>query len=342
MFQRIVVPLDGSERAERAIPVAARLARASGGSVVFVRVVLPPIDFGKYAAHHASAWERKLYESERAKAASYLAGAMLTHANDLVGIGTEMGVAGGIVPPTICSLAQSEHADLIVMCSRGETGFSRWLFGSVAQEVVRQSSVPVLVLNERGAAFPMSNRPNAMRALVALDGSPQSETVLEAAAELVAALAGPRQGLLHLLHVVDLPLTGGKWRGQAHVDAIMRAQARQEAETYLKGVADRLRTEPLRALKLAITSSVAVNPDVAGAIIRQAEHAGWAEQGEGCVLIALATHGRGGLQRLLMGSVTEQVLRSTRLPLLVVRPQEKAARSHVQAKKKRTHGIGGI
>ena len=58
MFQRIIVPLDGSTGAERAIPVVARLARASGGSIVFVHAVLPPVDFGKYARQHAVLQER--------------------------------------------------------------------------------------------------------------------------------------------------------------------------------------------------------------------------------------------------------------------------------------------
>lgn len=86
---------------------------------------------------------------------------------------------------------------------------------------------------------------------------------------------------------------------------------------------DRLLHVPLAALKLAIASSVVVNPDVAGTIITQAENTGRTEQEGDCILIAQATHGRRGLRRLLMSSVTERVLSSTWFPLLVVRPQEK-------------------
>jgi len=98
---------------------------------------------------------------------------------------------------------------------------------------------------------------------------------------------------------------------------------------------------PLAALKFAITSSVVVNPDVAGTIITQAENTGRTEQEGDCILIAQATHGRRGLRRLLMGSVTERVLSSTRLPLLVVRPQEKAAGAHLKAKEKRIPRVEG-
>lgn len=331
MFQRIVVPLDGSMCAEQAIPVAACLARAAGGSIVFVRVVLPPVDLGKYAKRHASVWEQKIYETQRADAARYLAGMMITHASDLAGIDIEIGVASGIVPPTICAVARSERAEMIVMSSHGETGLSRWLFGKVAQDVSRQSPVPVLVLHERGGIPYISRTACPMRAIVALDGSPFSEIAILPAAHFVAAVAAPGQGELHLLRVVDLPAAEGKWRSQTHIDAMMREQARQEAETYLKTVADRLCQGPLAALKLGVTWSVEFSNDVVGAIIQEAEHGESNEHarvGHG-KLIVMATHGRSGLQRLVRGSVTEHVLGTTRLPLLLVRPQEAVIQAQV-------------
>ena len=325
MFQRIIVPLDGSMGAERAIPVAARLARVSGGSIVFVRAVLPPVDLGKYARQHTVVWEREAYETHRAQAASYLAGVMLTHANDLAGINTDLEVASGLAAPTICSAARLEHADLIVMCSHGETGLKRWMFGSVAQETASHSPVPVLVLQERGAALPLPRAARPLRVLVALDGSPLSESALPPAVELLAALAAPELGTLHLLRVVDLPGTGGKWRSQAHVSPKMREQARQEAETYLRAVAHRLQAETTASLTLAVTTSVAISTDVAGTQFKLAEHTGRPEQMVGCDLIVLATERHGALRRLVSGSVPEQVLGSTQLPLLVVRPLEAPA-----------------
>jgi nucleotide-binding universal stress UspA family protein len=324
MFQRIVVPLDGSRCAEYAIPVAARLARASGGSVVFVRVVLPPVDFGKYAKRRATFWERKIYETQQAESARYLAGVMITHGGDLAGIDVEMGVATGIVPSTICMVAHSERAEMTIMSSHGESGLSRWFFGSVAREVSRQSTVPVLVLHERGGISYTSRTTRPLRVVLALDGSAHSETAILPAAHLLAALAAQGQGELHLLRVVDLPATEGRWRYQAHIDTLMREQARQEAETYLKTIADRLLQGPLAELKLIITWSVVLSDDVAGAIIQEAEHGERAEHVGHGKLIVMAAHGRSGLQRLVRGSVTEHVLGATRLPLLLVRPQEAA------------------
>jgi nucleotide-binding universal stress UspA family protein len=329
MFQRIVVPLGGSARAECAIPLAARLARASGGSIVFVRVVLPPVEGGKYAVRQSDVWQRNAFEADRAEAATYLVSMMVAHGNELAGIEIEMGVASDIIPVGICSTARREHADLVVMCSHGETGLKRWIFGSVAQEVVRHSPVPVLVLRERGAALPGSRAAHPLRALVTLDGSPLSEAALEPTIKLMAALATPTQGTLHLLRVVDLPSTASKWRSQAYIDAMMREQARQEAEAYLKAVAHRLHTGSLATLNLTVTSSVALSTDIASTIIKQAEQIDPPEYVGGCDLIVMATHERRGLRRLVMGSsVPEHVLDSTQLPLLIARPHETPAQAH--------------
>jgi len=330
MFQRILVPLDGTKYAEQAIPVAARIARASGGSLVFMRVVLPPVELGKYAARHAAVWERNVYEAERAKAVSYLAGTMLYHASDLDGIDSDMGVASGIIPPTICSTARSEHADLIVMYSYGETGLKRWLFGSVAQEVARKTPVPILILRGRGGVFPTSRTDHPVQVMVVLDGSSLAETALLPSAQLAAALAAPAQGRLHLQRVLALPVTEGKGMSKIHIDAM------HEAETYLRTVAESLRRSHPALCKLAITWSVVVNHDVVGAIIQRAENIEGMEQIGNCHLISMATHGRRGITRLVRGSVPEGVLGATRLPLLLVRPQETAS----QTKKERIPGAG--
>ncbi len=120
---------------------------------------------------------------------------------------------------------------------------------------------------------------------------------------------------LHLLRVVDVPVFNGSMRGQAQVDTLIIERERTEAQTYLNSVTKRLQGEALSKTQLSFTTSVIVNPDVPGTIIRQAEE-------EHCDLIALATHGRGALMRALMGSVTERVISHTTLPLLVTRPQE--------------------
>jgi nucleotide-binding universal stress UspA family protein len=156
-----------------------------------------------------------------------------------------------------------------------------------------------------------------LQGLVTLDGSALAEMALAPAAHLVAALAAPAQGALHLLRVVDIPAHYGKGRSQANNCMKMIEQAKQDAKTYLISVVDQLQAGIAAKLNLSLSASVVSDVDVAGAIIKageDVEEGGWYE------FIALSTHGRSGLERWKMGSITEQVLHRTRLPLLIMRP----------------------
>lgn len=162
MFQRILVPLDGSAHAEQALPVAARVARASGGSVVLLQMVNPPVDFWLSLTQVPLVTEQMI-ATDLAEAKSYLC--VLAKSHELAGIQIHTEVALGVPTQQILIVAQSRRADLIVMCSHGRTGFSRWAL---------DSTVPVLVLREGAAVslLPRSNEPRTLRALVPLDGSP--------------------------------------------------------------------------------------------------------------------------------------------------------------------------
>jgi len=329
MFQRILVPLDGSELAERAIPVAARLAHTSGGAIVFVRVVIPPVEFGTYSAEQEHVVDLKpgAYEKRLAEAESYLLNLATMHADELAGITTEAYTPTGAVAAEIFSTARLEKVDLIVLCSHGETGLKRWVFGSVAQEGVRHSPAPVLVLHEHETPLRVPDAAHPLRVLVPLDGSALAETALEPALQLLTTwtnASAEGRGELHLLEVVDVPPAYGKLRSQAYVTGGLLEEVRHEAETYVKAVADRLRAGPLAESQVTLTTDIFVKTDVAGTIVRLAEQAENAEHTGGYDLIAMATHGRSGVRRLVMGSVTEHVIGTTKLPLLIVRPQRTA------------------
>jgi len=153
--------------------------------------------------------------------------------------------------------------------------------------------------------------------LVPVDGSTLSESVLEPAAYLAAALAQStsQEGALHLLRVVDLPTSGGKFKSDAHIDTGLKEQVKHEDETYLATLENRLSEGDLAYLNLSVTSSVEADPDVAEAIVKKAEQNGFD-------FIAIATHGHGGIQKWAMGSIAARVLHATKLPLLIMRPQE--------------------
>ncbi len=337
MFKRIVVPLDGSTRAERAIPVAARIARNSGGTIILLWVVTTPFELASQATP-LSGLTASTVEADVEAATSYLSA--LANSDDLDGVGVKMKAVPGMAAQTILEVVIDEQADLVVMCSHGDTGLKRWLLGSVAQRVSRQCTVPVLVLRERGSvpisAYPDPSRPlRALTALVALDGSALAEASIMPAASLVAALAAPARGALMLTRVVKLPVTGSE-RGEhgqhsypASLDPHLKEQAIREAKTYLGNLVEHLRQGPLADIDLTLTWSVATGSDVAEALIRAAEtgeDVGGPRMFGGCDLIVLATHGRGGLERWMLGSVTERILGATKLPMLIVRPQEQRAK----------------
>ncbi len=323
MYKRILVPLDGSTRAEQAIPIAARIAHASSGSVMLLHVVSIPIELGPNLRQSVSLHEA--INADILRATAYLANTVKSY--ELAGAETKVAVSSGSEALTITDIAKEQHADLIVMASHGYTGFKRWMLGSVAQRVVRSSPAPVLVLRDGGtlpsSPYPDKTRPlHTITAVVALDGSKLAESALLPAANLVAALVAPAQGSLLLTQVVPPPKADERWHGLA---SVRREQTIDEAASYLSKIASELREALEENFNLAISWSVAVDSDVPGALTRVAEH-GKVDKGahifNGCDILALATHGRTGLQRLALGSVTERILGSTKLPLLIVRPQQ--------------------
>jgi nucleotide-binding universal stress UspA family protein len=315
MFQRIIVPLDGSRRAERAIPVAANLARVSQGSIVFLRVVVPQHEIGSYGAEPAVGVVPSMLEIRIAEADHYLSSVATIFRDYLTGIKIETEVETGRTASTLVSAAGFEHGDLIVLCSHGDTGLKRWVFKSVAVQAMRHSPIPVLVLNEHSSTHSLEDLVQPFRVLVPLDGSVLAETVLDPLVQLMAALSPNGMGTLHMLSVIDLPVLNGSMRGQIRVDPLVSEHMCAEAERYLDVVIKRLQEEIRGNAHLSITKSIIVSSDVPGTIMQQAEE-------KQCDMIAMATHGRGGLIRILMGSVTERVLGHTLLPLLVARPHK--------------------
>ncbi len=326
MFKRIMVPLDGSILAERALPVATRIARASGGTVVLLRVVNPQVDYGygygPYLVQTPGSTIENIVQADLADATHYMES--VARSSALTGVHTTIEVDSGSAAAMILNTVQAQHIDLVVMSSHGDTGFKRWVLGSVAQKVARHATVPVLVLRDQGrqaesdSQHPYIERP--LRVLVPLDGSASAKAALAPAAQLIAALAAPGQGAIHLVRVMGPERLHG---GQEDVDTITRDAILHKARKYLRSITEHLREGIASELKLGVTWSVSLDTDMAHAIIRVAENGEDAEGVGvfgGCDLIAMSTHGRGGLQRWAMGSVTERVLQGTRLPWLIVRP----------------------
>ena len=315
MFARILVPLDGSAAAEEALPVAARIARASRGSIHLLTVVKSPIDLGEEDDFDPLLREQEI-ETGTTVANDYLRTVMASPALNGIQVTNEIGP--GFTPQYILAAARSGEFDLTVLSSHGRTGFARWVKGSVTHTLAHESTIPTLVLQEHepAALLAQADAARPLRTLVPLDGSPLAETALAPAALLVASLAA--RGELQLTQVVKSVQNPAEEGVESSRDAEVRARA----STYLTQAVERWQAMA-KELGVSLSWSVAHGTDVASTLLSQAE-AGAQGQGtaesRGCDLIVVSTHGRNGLERLVMGSVSDRLLNTAKLPLLIVRP----------------------
>ena len=168
MFKQILVPLDGSARAEQALPVAARLARATNGTVTLVQAVSPPSEF---MVSVGTIVLPEILDEEEPVAKEYLEGVAKT--SSLEGIRTATKVVTGNPAPAIIAEAIADNVDLVVMCSHGYTGAMRWSMGSIAEKVAHHAPSPVFILHEDCVLLTKAGGAphGSVRVLVPLDGS---------------------------------------------------------------------------------------------------------------------------------------------------------------------------
>ncbi|HEX7736511.1 MAG TPA: universal stress protein [Ktedonobacteraceae bacterium] len=337
MFHRFFVPLDGSPRAEKAIPIAAELARASSGSVILARVIVPPLT-GEYGANIIANETHLVEEKDRAEARAYLDEVMERHEQVLAGLHliVETMAATQPVPAALLSFAEQEHTDLIVMCSRGESSIRRWVFGSVAQNTMRHSPLPVLVLNEHEVDSVLDNPTHPLRILVPLDGSAFSESILQPLSQFLVLFPTREPHELHLLQVVTIPAAGGRFHSGANVTDLLQKDEQSKAERYLQAYAQQISTGILAGANVTVTTEAVVHTDVAETVLKRVQ-AEATQTGPASTLIALATHGRSGVKRALLGSVTEHVFGATMVPLFIVCPPAlERERNHLNSEAQKT------
>ena len=150
MYERIVVPLDGSDLAERALPHAAEMARLTGSPIHLVRVIGAPYlgGYGLYGLAAEQAAYEQAFDAEESASREYLA----KIERDLVdrGLTVTREIRRGLVRHELT--ATTRPGDLVVMASHGRGGIPRWFLGSVAEEVVRHATGPVLLIRVAAAA----------------------------------------------------------------------------------------------------------------------------------------------------------------------------------------------
>ncbi len=297
MFQSIMVPLDGSAFGEQVLPLAAGLARRAGARLELVHVhaglesgteegVLVPV-----AA--MDRWDGEVQEAERLYLSD--AAARIAEREDL---SPHVALASGRIVDALEAHAGGIGADLVVMSTHGRGGLARAWLGSVADGLMRRLPVPLLLLKPQEAGPIAVGDPPFGHVLIPLDGSRASETVLDPALD-VARACGAQVRLLVVVATWRTPTQAG--------EAVGMDGSRESAEAYLA------RARAVVAQRgLLVEARVVVHMSPAAGILEEAAT-------HGCDLIALATHGRGGAARLLLGSVADKVVRGSPMPVLVQR-----------------------
>jgi nucleotide-binding universal stress UspA family protein len=293
LIKHILVPLDGSALAEASIPVASYLAGVLRAKVTLVHIIekKPP------GTVHGEAHLSNIEEAE-----AYLAGIA---GKKFPGV---RAVARHVhreevkdVPAGIALHEEETGHDLIVMCTHGRGGAGKFLFGSVAQQVVAEGTLPVLLVKPPARLF-------ALRAiLVPLDGDPEHEGGLDTAGELARASGAG----LRLLTVV--PTLGTLTGKGSETGTLLPGATREMLEMSVEGARGYIeeRLARLRAVGLSASSEV-VRGDPSRRIVSAANTLN-------ADLIVLATHGKKGIDAVFSGSVANRVCGMCDTPLLLLR-----------------------
>ncbi|HEY3063581.1 MAG TPA: universal stress protein [Chloroflexota bacterium] len=281
MFDQILVPLDGTPQSAAALPLARTLAEACHGQVVLIRVAPSPLDRDE-AARHLVRIARELEASG-------------------VAVTTEV-CCGVDVAPQLLWAIRDRRTDLVVMATHGRSGIQRAVMGSVAESLIRDSPVPVLLVRPGG------RRTTGLHTLlVAVDGSPGGALALGSSIALARA-TGARIVLLEVAVPIPLWVYSAELGGSAYmpVDSSWDDDALGSAQRYVEGLARRLRQAGIEAEGRALMGEVVPTIDAVADDID-------------ADLIVIATHARVGAARAVLGSTADAVVRTAQRPVLLVR-----------------------
>ncbi len=296
MFKKILVPLDGSKIAEAVIPFAREIADRSSAEILFVTAV-----------QHVGVWDAALslqvLKRESEIAADYLATVERDVAVEGQKVTTQ--VLDGDAAEAVLAAADEAVADLIAISTHGRSGVSRWLFGSVATRILEHAGVPLLVLRPKEGEDRGAPGPVVKKILVPLDGSEVAKSVLPVVEEFAKTMGAS----LVLYHSVA-PLSA--YPGFESAGAAALGDAVEETQRQAREILARA-SEEVNSHGVEATTVVSLGTAVDGVLSAADEL--------DVDLIAIATHGRSGLGRAVLGSVADGVIRrSAVVPCLVVRP----------------------
>ena len=298
MYTKILIPLDGSKTAEKVLPYARFLA----GNLKLPVELLGVVDIVEMATHISADRARyldTLIEDSVRNSEQYLRGMAGTFPT-----GTKCRVEKGKAEQMIIEAAAADKGTLITMATHGRSGMNRWLLGSVTEKVLRGGTNPMLLVRatEEGKTDSVATLKSIV---VPLDGSELAEGVLPTIAELAKTL----KLAVVLFRAYSVPTSayaGGEGYYAVNYEELLTAM-KEEAVDYLEK-----KTEAVKKLGIANVSYVAKEGFAADEIISLSRKSP-------DNLIAMCTHGRSGVKRWMLGSVTETVVRHSADPVLVLR-----------------------
>ncbi|MBT8460971.1 MAG: universal stress protein [Gemmatimonadetes bacterium] len=302
MFQSLLVPLDGSSFSERTLTLAQNLARPHGAALhlAHVHISHPPDGLLSNTQFHYEGLDLAEYDRrDRANEKEYLATVEAQLGDELP---VDSILLDGPVAEGVATYATRVGADLVLVTTHGRKGAKRMWLGSVADALLHLTHLPLLVLHPPpGGSIPF-DASGFKHVFAPLDGSDLSATILEAASDL-AEVSGAQITLGHVVHGPS-GLAGHMFPMRAD----QLGDALRAAEDYLEAEAAQLRKKGFK-----VDIAVEAFDDAVTGITTMAKNLD-------ADVIALATHGRGGLRRALAGSVADAVLHASALPLLIQRP----------------------
>ena len=295
MFKKVVVPLDGSLLAEQALSFLPRFVSPLQTHIDLVCVVQPWV----YALGMSEATPISVINDLHENWQAYL------HQQEIflqgLGYTVQSHVLEGDIAAEILALAANKNADLIVMSTHGRSGFRRLALGSVAERVLHNATIPLLLVRE-GAALHTTNPIEHL--LVPLDGSSFAERSIPLAVEL-STQTGATLTMLRVVQDLD---------AQNKQIIFKSEEAAEEAVTQWKLLATRYLDELAKGIKAegVKVSSMVLSGDPENLIGTIAETLP-------ADLIVMSTHGRSGVSRWVYGRVANKVLRTASCPVLLVR-----------------------
>jgi nucleotide-binding universal stress UspA family protein len=298
MFDPILVPLDGSLLAECVLPHVSAIARAFNSRVMLLR----GLDRNQ-AAEKAQLFDLLNWQINKTGAKLYLekTSARLQKS----GLRVEVTIMEGLVAESIADFAQSQGMKLIILSSHGRSGLSQWGISSVTQKIIFSAPTSMLIIRAHQPTASDLDERLYTRIMVPLDGSRRAENVLP----IVTVLARFHQSRIHLVHVVRAPEMARQMPlAREDVDLSNRVitRNREEAIRYL----DQVRLHS--ALEGIDVETHLLTGDNAASALHE-----FADQ-EHIDLVALSAHGYSGNNRWPYGSMVNNFILYSKVPLIIV------------------------